>query len=184
MALCSELRGLHTTRSCSALWTSWGEMWVEAVKKCLSTWVPFCSFSNCKNKFKKKKSVQAIKACWLGSCLSLYPWPDLSGMPLGKAGSPLSVLSHTHLEAVLLQRTEESSLVLLFQFVCPAQTCEKGKGAGKDRISVASALWWSTVNSFLTYLNFAQKSTLHYSLACLGHVNSSIRKIYFNSERK
>lgn len=88
------------------------------------------------------------------------------------------------LEVVLLQCTEESCLVLLFRFVCSTQTCETGKGAGKDRISFASALWWSTVNSFLAYLNFAQKSTLHYSSACLGHVNSSIRKIYFNSERK
>lgn len=63
-------------------------------------------------------------------------------MSLGKAGSPLSVLSHPScLEVVLLQHTEESSLVLLFQFVCSTQTCEKRKGTGKDRISFASALW-------------------------------------------
>lgn len=121
----------------------------------------------------------------LATGFPLYPWPELrSGMSLGKAGSPCwcwvtPMPTPSCLEVVLLQHIEESSLVLLFQFVCSTQTCEKRKGAGKDRISFASALWWSTVKSFLTYLNFAQKSTLHYSSTCLGHVNSSVRKIYF-----
>lgn len=68
-----RVAGTAHRRSCSALWTSWGEMWVEAVKKCyLSTWVPFPSFffSSAKINFLKKKSVQAIKACWLGSCFT------------------------------------------------------------------------------------------------------------------
>lgn len=120
----------------------------------------------------------------------LYPWPELrSRMSLGKAGSSCRcwvtpMPTPSCLEVVLLQHTEESSLVLLFLFVCSTQTCEKRKGTGKDRISFASALWWSIVNSFLTYLNFAQKSTLHYSSTCLGHVNSSVRKIYFSLGKK
>lgn len=131
-----RVAGTAHRRSCSALWTSWGEMWVEAVKKYyLSTWVPFRSYFLALQKINfKKKSVQAIKACWWGSCLSLCThglnWGaecllEKQGLCCGCGVTPMP--TPLCLEVVLLQCTAESSPVLLFQFVCSTQTWE-GEG--------------------------------------------------------
>lgn len=53
-----RVAGTAHRRSCSALWTSWGEMWVEAVKKYyLSTWVPFRSYFLALQKINLKKNL-------------------------------------------------------------------------------------------------------------------------------
>lgn len=117
---------------------------------------------------------------------SLYPWPELrSGMSLGKAGSPLWVWSHTHANTIVSWSGSSAAHCRIQPgFVVPVCVFHTNLRRGRVPGRTELALQWGTVNSFLTDFNFAQKSTLQYPSACLGHVNSSIRKIYFNSERK
>lgn len=101
-----RVAGTAHRRSCSALWTSWGEMWVEAVKKCyLSTWVPFPSFffSSAKINFKKKKNLFRLlkPADW---ALALPPvpmaWTEERNVSW-KSRVFLSVLSHTDANTIM-----------------------------------------------------------------------------------
>lgn len=199
-----ELGGLHTQgacldvamftvvgtalgRSCSALWTSWGEMWVQTAKKCyLGSWVPFLSFiQHCK----KKKNQKTIYSGWQNMLMRLLAF-SLSATRMWieewnvswEAGSPLSGFPCVHANAIVSWSGSSAEHWRVQFDVCsnlcaPAQWelregCEEGQ---------SSLLQTRVVNSSMTYLNFAQKSLLHYSLACLDHVN---KKIHFNSERK
>lgn len=126
------------------------------------------------------KSVQAIKVRQLGSCLSLL-FATMTWIEewIVFWESRVSLVSFRCMYAnTILSWNGSSAEHWRVQFVC-SNPVKWGWGGCKEGQLALLSLQTRVFRSSMMYLNFVQKSLLHYSLACLDHVN---RKIHFNSE--